>query len=665
MVPAPINLFSPTVLHAPYFREVSNAGDADLLNEWNLDQENQQHQCKKVHFIQRQDMLYSKMSLGLITWPWSLQRNDSTLALKSVLKQFFEIDVTKMKLNGNLAFEKCFRQIHLNYRKCRLGCLLNTFCPLPKTKCSKVHLADAIAMNTPHKQLFSFMHALYRTIFPIKIFGSRHNQKIFFRNIKIIITASLVTKFRVWDIASDIDFEAMSPLFTDFPLSEHSPKGTMEILCLLWIFSCFKNILKSLFYITERGNQKYTLVFYRFDLWARIRHIGLEQLKQKENWQLQSPAGPLSSQKMYDYVKYSALRLIPKAKSIRPITSLKDYHKKAVYKRKLHDYLLVLRKVGQLAALDRSDGSAHKIHERIGKLKGTHKGPFYIVRGDFEDCYPSIDLTKLLNLVEKRLPLLTRQALLNGQKLPAKGLPIERINVIRRKLHFKARRADFVVKPVHCGAKSIFKHSPNISRLLLILKKSLGLSNCTDVSISSMGNDHIDLNEFSDMLDVYLCKAQVPLGKKTAYRPQQGIRQGGALSTTLCDLYLNELWKEVLQTLDINFNSDTNFFFNLADDFIFVNTDLKKAQEFARWIQRGFPDWGLYVNVNKFRTNFDIETGALNNEMPINFFGRKIFPEDLSFGIDFDSFASIRMADTFNCNPFLPVCQVMKMCSSK
>src|SRR5699024_1327674 len=157
---------------------------------------------------------------------------------KSVLPKFFDVDITKMKSNVNLIFEKYFRQIHLNYQKCRVDCLLNSFCPLAKTKFSKDQLADAIAMHTTRKQLFTFMNALYRTIFPVGIFGSRHNQKVFFRNMKIIITASLVTKFRVWDITSGIDLQAMAPLFVDFPFYEHTTKRKVETLCLLWIFDC-------------------------------------------------------------------------------------------------------------------------------------------------------------------------------------------------------------------------------------------------------------------------------------------------------------------------------------------------------------------------------------------------------------------------------------------
>src|SRR5699024_3023100 len=104
-------------------------------------------------------------------------------------------------------------------------------------------------------------------------------------------------------------------------------------------------------------------LFYRFDLWAHICNGSIKQFVQQGKWLKLMPTQPKANNDhteskkpkkltISDFVKLSALRLIPKKNSVRPITSLTFYNKEREYKKVLNDTLNLLKKVGRVAAFD-------------------------------------------------------------------------------------------------------------------------------------------------------------------------------------------------------------------------------------------------------------------------------------------------------------------------
>lgn len=626
--------------------------------------------------IQRTNLLYSRRSRGKMTFSKISSCKDDESSFKKLLEDISKPGELKVNEIKNVKLKKWFQTIRNNFSQWRLDNLFKTHCPLPSVYSQKeLGLEILLKMNTTFKNLFKFIYAVYNSIFPVKTFGSARNQRKFFENLKVLFTASLAVKFRLFDILNGIDVEEMRPLFDDLPF--YTPKANIEARFLLWIFERITDAVKSKFYITEGDHDnKFSLLFYRYDLWMRIRVQGMKQLMVKNGWCTlikDFSNGRDQCMSMSDYLKYSELRLIPKKSCLRPILSLKFHHdeSKNEYKNIQRIVLQLLKRATKGPVFDSQGGSAHKIYERIIQLKNGDKsagdGGLYVIRGDFENCYPSMNLTKLLKLILQISPSTVSPD-------EERNLLIELFEIYCKKGNFYKHRRDFVIKPPLSDFKMSKSQSlltsSDFSRLKKLISKQLSINSFEKHVFSSIKNKCIDLNSLIDIFGAYLSKnAQFRFGKKRVYKIKKGLRQGTSLASDICEIYLSNFFHHIFNDLlHIEPVTDLNhFFLRVADDFIFVTRDLQMAKDFSTIVcKKSFAEeWGLKINTSKFTTNFNFETGELDNDLKISFFGRKILTRDLSVSLDFDSFKSSRIADTFNCNPFAPLLSIMKANISK
>ena len=567
---------------------------------------------------------------------YMLNRNSNFVVRKAILKIF-----GKHSTESHLKIEQYIKQAHQNYLKCNIKNLLNKYCPLPLLpKSESFNIETALTMNTSHKELFKFLYAFFYTVFPAELFGSKANCRKFYSNLKILISANYNTEFRPWEIANGIDLEKMKPLFSN------DIKNIAPICFLCWIYDCINCLIRSTFYVTESSHYKYLLFFYRYDIWSSIRDLASKHFIQN-GWfiKIDSPKSKINGECLADFLKNSSCRFIPKKCSIRPITALRFYRKNEEATNCINMLSFLLRKTEPNANM-----LQWKLHDQIKTLKQNHPyGPFYIVRGDFENCYPSILSTKMLSIISEYLNRLVEEIDFDPSSIKIEKIELKRKNPNR----FVSKKFKYL----------IFSKSDNN-----LLKENIDTYiNCVEQQVSSLNyciitptlQSTFTLETAIKVLKLYLTRSSIRVGKNTYFELARGIRQGGPLSTQLCSIYLNHLWRKVLPPLQIDEKNE--FFLNIADDFVFVTTNYEKAKNFAITIRAGFPLYNLKVNENKCVLNFDLETGIINNEIVTNFFGRSFSSIDLSICMDLSSFENLKISDTFFCNPFTPILKMMKL----
>lgn len=108
-----------------------------------------------------------------------------------------------------------------------------------------------------------------------------------------------------------------------------------------------------------------------------------------------------------------------------------------------------------------------------------------------------------------------------------------------------------------------------------------------------------------------------------SYVQRQGIPQGSVLSTTLCNIYMAHferrvLWKQ-LETMSAGGEgssgrhgsetpsccSDHEALLRYTDDFLFLSSDVRRANGFVDLMHQGSEEYGCYVNSAKSHVNFD------------------------------------------------------------
>lgn len=634
----------------------------------------------RPHNINRQDLFHSSVASGLCKSPYSFPMTNEVDAFVAIAKK----QIFKWNTGTVTQLDKSLAQIYHNFRKCNFVHLLNHCCPNRFAGCSAdmIDLEQTLSLSTSRKEFFKFLFSVYRFIFPNDVFGSKHNYYLFYKNLKILFVANYVTKFRFWDAINGLDLDVMRPMFADVYSSALS-NGKIEIHFLCWAFELIKNIVKCKFYVTESAFRKYELLFYRFDIWARIRSHAIRKLTKQGKWQVSQCKEPIANECLNSsqYLKYSRFRMIPKRRGVRPITSLKYSRQSKSFKSNVNVLHSLLKKLKRLSAIDTRDRLTNSwdIHKKVLEIKeinsqndrvscgergcgGGGGGMFYLIRGDFQNCYQSILLGKLEYIITMQIHQFTKHWKCEKVKFTGVPLPValtfQQIELTRKGKFNYTKRVEYVIIPVNYHQTSYDDgNGVDDVDMTSLMKNQLG-DDCIDrCIIKSTTKLIIPTKDIIQVLRVYLYDNYILLGRKSNCKFICGIRQGGPLSSLMCDIYLNYLWTHYCSQFFIT--PAENAFFKFADDFLFATKNFKTAKNFLETITNGFPAMNLTVNKNKVMINFNSSTGTIDKFQSVNYLGRKIYC-DLSFGIDISSFEEMNIVDTFNCNLFQPVIHVMK-----
>lgn len=137
------------------------------------------------------------------------------------------------------------------------------------------------------------------------------------------------------------------------------------------------------------------------------------------------------------------------------------------------------------------------------------------------------------------------------------------------------------------------------------------------------------------------------------YVQQCGIPQGSVLSTTLCNLYYAHFERRVLRKrlpevcdpaivpVDCCQHEEL---FRYTDDFMYITTELKRAQRFFDVMHEGNEEYGCFVNLAKSQANFKavdgeqhaLGSGVSESERCISWCGMLIDPNNLQLYVNYE-----------------------------
>lgn len=668
-----------------------NLLDDHIWREFDLDQRNKMKfmPYAKCSLLFRRDMFYAnrKTSANVNCFPF-VKMDRKQLLPKAKLDIFGQKTLINAFQRNNI--DDYLVKIYENYHKINIESLLKQCCPLSNEKMNG-NLNNILSLATSNKNLFKFIYSIYYAIIPAELLGSKRNFRRFNQNLKILFSTCYIVNFRCWDIINGLNIDEMRPVFIDFyQTSNNNFSFEIEMLFLCWIFRLLKYIVRSKFYITETSCLKYKLLFYRYDLWAKIYNHFIHMNITNNRWKMNKHEPVLKEEQLNcndlaKYLKHSLFRLIPKRKGARPITRLKyaklrftkDFSRQTGI---ILGLLKCLNRPFKTSAIDSQLSLKFILHNKLLKMNANNNNnsndDFYIVRGDFQDCYGSINLEKLINIVLKLIQKMSKDW--NGEKisigknnqilLPA-TLPIKQLNLFRINGAGYRKKIEYLFDPSNGGE--------NLKENTMAELKQLGNSVIYNTIISldkNTINKKVNTKNLIQLLRAYLNGTIIRLGRKTNCQFQYGIRQGGPLSAELAELYLNYIWQTSMQWLN---NED--LFVHFADDFLFITPKLNKAKRFLNILEQLQGSFNLSVNKEKLATNFDPKTGILKRNCPIYFLGRIFSLTPLLAGkkeeksslpynatkmivkVDFSSFVGIKILDTFSNNPFRPLLATMKM----
>jgi telomerase reverse transcriptase len=110
------------------------------------------------------------------------------------------------------------------------------------------------------------------------------------------------------------------------------------------------------------------------------------------------------------------------------------------------------------------------------------------------------------------------------------------------------------------------------------------------------------------------------------FKQKKGIPQGSFLSTLLCSLFYGQFDKD---TGLIDFPSD-DLVMRYVDDFLIISPCRERLERFAKYLQGGFPEFGIKINGDKTRFSCGSEI--------FTWCGLRINPETLDISPDYSNF---------------------------
>nr|XP_040127883.1 telomerase reverse transcriptase isoform X9 [Ictidomys tridecemlineatus] len=265
-----------------------------------------------------------------------------------------------------------FRELLANHAQCPYLALLRMHCPLqaaatqvaracasgrpagaPGGSADPGHLAELLDQHSSPWQVYAFLRACLSRLVPAGLWGSRHNQRHFLRNVKRFISLGKHARLSLRELAWKMKVRGCAWLRRSpelipengalpdssrdgrrcpghrcagthcVPAAEHRLRAEILAKFLFWLVDTYVvGLLRSFFYVTETTFQKNRLLFYRQSTWHRLQSVGLRQLLERVQLRQLSEAEVRQHQGTRPALPTSRLRFVPKPNGLRPIVSM-------------------------------------------------------------------------------------------------------------------------------------------------------------------------------------------------------------------------------------------------------------------------------------------------------------------------------------------------------
>ncbi|KAL8173204.1 UNVERIFIED_CONTAM: hypothetical protein K2H54_042332 [Gekko kuhli] len=194
---------------------------------------------------------------------------------------------------------------------------------------SRTDFLALLKQNSSPWQVYTFVRGCLERVVPAALWGSSHNKRRFYKNVKKFISLGKLDTFPLRDLLWKMRVNDCAWLRLtkergrSVPASEHQFRTRLLSKFLFWLMDSYVvQLLWSFFYITEAEFQKNLLFFFRKAVWRKLQslavgsHLAKVRLlalsKEEIETLLQRRSVPLAAK----------LRFIPKRNGLRPVVRL-------------------------------------------------------------------------------------------------------------------------------------------------------------------------------------------------------------------------------------------------------------------------------------------------------------------------------------------------------
>uniref|UniRef100_A0A8C6E5J9 Telomerase reverse transcriptase n=1 Tax=Moschus moschiferus TaxID=68415 RepID=A0A8C6E5J9_MOSMO len=542
-----------------------------------------------------------------------------------------------------------FRKLLGNHARCPYGALLRAHCPLPASappagpghqkrpgaggcpaerpaaapegEASSGRLVQLLRQHSSPCQVYRLLRACLRQLVPTGLWGSRHNERRFLRNVKKLLSLGkhgrlsqqeLTWKMKVQDCA----WLRASPGARCVPAAEHRRREAILGRFLRWLMGAYVvELLRSFFYVTETTFQKNRLFFFRKRIWSQLQRLGVRQHLDRVRLQELSEAEVRQRQEARPALLTSRLRFVPKPGGLRPIVNMgcvlgapappRDKKMQHLSSR-VKTLFAVLnyeraRRPGLLGASVLGMDDIHRAW-RAFVLPLRARGPappLYFVKADVVGAYDALPQDRLAEVIASVLR------------------PQENVYCVRHCAVVRTARGR-MWKSFKRYVSTFSDFRPYLRQLVEHLQATGSLRDAVVIEQSCSLNE-LGSSLFS--LFLHLVHNHVIRIGGRSYIQCQGIPQGSILSTLLCSFCYGDMENKLFPGVQ-----QDGVLLRLVDDFLLVTPHLMRARDFLRTLVHGVPEYGCQVNLRKTVVNFPVEPAALGGAAPLQLPAHCLFP---------------------------------------
>lgn len=401
------------------------------------------------------------------------------------------------------------------------------------------------------------------------------------------------------------------------PVNELVKRQKLVQELLWWVLSSIVfPLLRNLFYITDSEGMANEVAFYQRPVWNAISTLALSDL---EGGILQPSS--IRSLPNERHLGTSRMRLLPKAHGIRPLMnlssatdrtqlsvnrSLEAVHRVLTFEMERQPQRLVGASVQniddvykRLKPLFRQISQCPRCAERRRLIGATSMT--YCVTVDVERCFDTIRPRKLYQMLKKALreeEYLIRKHWIGHQVAPISSSVDQVESLPPSSFFFKLKR------PAYPSGEFL-----SFDELAAQCTKENALL------VDGILYDYLTKEKALQLLKEHLTANVVEMDGQE-FVQQCGIPQGSVLSTTLCTIYYAYFERRVLckhlpkvgdPAPGPNACCHHEELLRYTDDFMFITTDLNRAQTFFDVMHEGNQEYGCFVNITKTQVNFPVK----------------------------------------------------------
>ena len=392
-------------------------------------------------------------------------------------------------------------------------------------------------------------------------------------------------------------------------MSSKTSKSDMDKrkeLFLEFLYYVFDSILipliRSNFHVTESNAHGNRIFYFRHDLWRALTEPSLATIKLSMFEEMSTT----QARKVLDArtIGFSQIRLLPKARGVRPIMNLrrrvtKLQSGKAVLGRSINAVMAPVFNMLSYERLQQPDrlGSAlfsvgdiyprlKAFRSRLDIRDGTSR-TLYFAKVDVQSCFDTIPQCRAVKLIEELCSeeeyRITRHAEIRSSESHG----------------YQSTRAIRQCKPTRKFIATA-RASEDFAAFEEVLDQTLAVGKKGTVFVDSVVQTCLKREQLLNLLREHVQRNIVKIGKKF-FRQKQGIPQGSVLSSILCNFFYAEFERECLEFID----EGDNVLLRLIDDFLFISTNKRHATKFLDIMHAGNESYGIQVKPEKTLTNFD------------------------------------------------------------